>query len=334
MIRRGRRAAWPTAALGRADETESLHTDVMRFMAILGLCLTAIFALVQSVSVRESAQHSELERDDALEQDIIAMEDKAHSMQLKLDRLAATIDETLESKEAAVQALTLAQEQLAVVISDKVHRTDERDRIKVELEGIERELLQRRRELDRIRQVSGEKHTTLAGLAHRLEQEQRKLDRIEERVEAAKVKRAVAARSPARVKQPVSEVQSTRQGFTLRFASEAALDRLIAKAEVTLYGMSGEDAWRLASGTGKPVFVRVEFPRKFHEMASDTVPTDYVSAFRRLLQGEQAMSVTWGVKLPSHTEQRIATLTRQLTGGTLVIGPDGQVETQQNGPRE
>ncbi|MCB1875294.1 MAG: hypothetical protein KDH88_04900 [Chromatiales bacterium] len=45
-------ARYRTSGSWADAEGESLQTDVMRFMAILGLCLTAIFALVQSMSLR------------------------------------------------------------------------------------------------------------------------------------------------------------------------------------------------------------------------------------------------------------------------------------------
>jgi len=40
--------------LGAADDSESLQTDVMRFIAILGLCLTAIFSLVNAARVEHA----------------------------------------------------------------------------------------------------------------------------------------------------------------------------------------------------------------------------------------------------------------------------------------
>jgi len=39
----------PRGRAGGPDEAEMLQTDVMRFIAILGLCLMAVFALVQSL---------------------------------------------------------------------------------------------------------------------------------------------------------------------------------------------------------------------------------------------------------------------------------------------
>ncbi len=43
------RPVWHSSRHGEADTSETLQSDVMRFMAILGLCLVAIFALVKSL---------------------------------------------------------------------------------------------------------------------------------------------------------------------------------------------------------------------------------------------------------------------------------------------
>ena len=41
----------PWLTLQEGDDAETLQTDVMRFLAILGLCLAAIFSLVQSATI-------------------------------------------------------------------------------------------------------------------------------------------------------------------------------------------------------------------------------------------------------------------------------------------
>ena len=49
MIRRRRQARFPAASGAAGNDTDALQTDVMRFMSIIGLCLMAVFALVQSI---------------------------------------------------------------------------------------------------------------------------------------------------------------------------------------------------------------------------------------------------------------------------------------------
>jgi hypothetical protein len=264
---------------------ESLQTDVMRFMAILGLCLTAVFALVQSISVRQPGYRPEPEAVRILEEGIVTMKEEGARMQR-------------------------------------------------ELAGVEQELLQRRHELRQMREMSLEKRSTLTNVSSRLEKEQRKLDRVAERVKNIETKHSKTYASPAAAEEPLASVEPAPRGFGLRFASAEALDRLVEKGEVILYGMQGKHAWRLSSATHKPRFVHAAFPRKFHEMSSVTVPVGYVKAFSQVTGRRQSAPVTWGVKLPSRTEQQIALLTRRFTGGMLVIEPTGEVEMQQSGIQE
>ena len=54
-MNRRSRSTRPTApAGGTGSDIDALQTDVMRFMSILGLCLMAVFALVQSMPRGES----------------------------------------------------------------------------------------------------------------------------------------------------------------------------------------------------------------------------------------------------------------------------------------
>lgn len=50
------RPGWPGARHAESDTGEALQTDVMRFVAILALCLVAIFALVQTLPLPSVAE--------------------------------------------------------------------------------------------------------------------------------------------------------------------------------------------------------------------------------------------------------------------------------------
>ena len=138
------------------------------------------------------------------------------------------------------------------------------------------------------------------------------------------------AAQPAPTTPPAPEPAARQQGFSLRFASTEALDRLVANGFVNLYGMSGKKAWRLSLVTGAPAFSLASTPAKFHEMARGTVPAHYLRAWPAHASGTAAGAVTWGVQLPPGTTQRINSLTRDNQGGTLVIGAGGDVTIENN----
>jgi hypothetical protein len=124
---------------------------------------------------------------------------------------------------------------------------------------------------------------------------------------------------------PAAKPAPAKQGFTLRFASADALDRLVAADSVTLYGMADQQAWRLSLEAGRPTVARAPFPRWFHEMSAVTVPAHYLHSLEDAADGPGLSGVVWGVQLPADTKAAIAALTRGQPGGELVIRSDGQV---------
>ena len=121
-----------------------------------------------------------------------------------------------------------------------------------------------------------------------------------------------------------------RQGFSLRFASAAALDRQVAAGSVSLYGMLNQQAWQLSMVAGTPAVATASFPKQFHEMSAATVPAHYLRSLKNKADGRGASAVVWGVQLPAATSTAIASLLQQQQaqgqqGGALVIQGDGRV---------
>ena len=56
MIRRSRQLRLSATAGVAGNDTDALQTDVMRFMSIIGLCLMAVFALVQGLPVQDQGK--------------------------------------------------------------------------------------------------------------------------------------------------------------------------------------------------------------------------------------------------------------------------------------
>ena len=276
MIRRRRQARFPAASGAAGNDTDALQTDVMRFMSIIGLCLMAVFALVQSIPSQEPVK--------------------------------------------------------PVVLDD-----------------LQRQLEQGRQALADIEQDSMQKQQNLDELSERLRTTQQQLDdsrkaaaaiKREPRQQAAKpviVKRPAPApaakpmiRKPPTPPAPVAKPLPARQGFSLRFASAAALDRQVAAGSVSLYGMLNQQAWQLSMVAGTPAVATASFPKQFHEMSAATVPAHYLQSLKNKAGGRGASAVVWGVQLPAATSTAIASLLQQQQaqgqqGGALVIQGDGRV---------
>jgi len=286
----------------------------MRFMSILGLCLMAVFALVQSIPLQEKDRIQPEPELKKLHQAIAFQQQRAQVLQADLKRLTAQMRSAQERNTSAQQALSSAQQQLTLIVEQTQQVRSDRDRLAAELEVLRRQLAQGRGELAGIQQAAQTKTHSLRELQRQLGEQQEKLDEISQRTTTLK-----------RKQQSPPEPGPGKQGFTLRFASSGALHSLVAAGTVSLYGMAGKQAWRLSLSAGNPVFAPDALPGWFHEMAPSTVPVEYVQTLEKSVDRLARSSVVWGVQLPPATKQGIASLSRDLQGGNLVIGADGQV---------
>jgi hypothetical protein len=319
MIRRRRHARFLSASAAGSD-TDALQTDVMRFMSIIGLCLMAVFALVQGIPVQEQGKAAQAVQAARIRQEIQAQQQQLRELQAELQALKS-------EKDRAQQILTEAQQHLEQLAGQTQQLRELRDRLETQLDNLDHQLEQGGQALADIEQDAVQKEHNLAELRGRLLNTQQQLDHNREDIAALKrqlrqktEQPVVKKQAPASPQAPEPIVRSVpaKQGFTLRFASDAALDRLVIAGDVSLFGMVGQQAWRLSMDAGRTVVTQVSFPGWFHEMSAVTVPAHYI-------HGLGQSGVVWGVQLPAATKTAIASLTRGQQGGVLVIRSSGQV---------
>ena len=138
------------------------------------------------------------------------------------------------------------------------------------------------------------------------------------RAEASAAEPAAAPVRPATAAEP--------RGFTLRFASDAALLRLVAGGTADVYAFAGADTLRLRLGAAGPEFVPAAGPARFHAIADTTVPAILRRALREAGRGPDG--VVWGVTLPSATRAELARLIGAHRAGELVIDERGRVSLE------
>ena len=237
-----------------AGGTADLQTDVMRFMAIISMCLVAIFALVRSIPVEAPAP--------------------------------------VES---------------AVVTTPPPTEPEDRDAPPPQAEAV---VL-----------------TRPARPAPEPETEPVVLDR------AAPLRptgHAVArSREPTNEATPVAAPRAPvpDKGFTLRFESDEALSRLVARDVVSLYAISASGASRLSIEGDNTVFWSASAPARIHEMDPSTVPENLLAAWRRK-NGNHPSSVQWGVALPPAMSRQLNEFLSAGDGGSLVIDESGNLRLQ------
>jgi len=247
--------------LNRAADTDvggaaDLQTDIMRFMAILSLCLVAIFALVQSIPLAPVEPQP-------------------------VETAAITPEPDPEPVRVTAQSTMPEPEQRAVVLT--------RPKWVPKYTPVENKP-----------QVASKPPPT----------------------EAAPQEPEAVASEPQVASQPPPAEPET-EGFTLRFASDAALTRAVAAHHVGLYALASGNAKRMTVSESRISFWDASIPNAFHEMESSTVPATVISALART--GIETSDVDWGVTLPGRMKSQLDGLMQEHRGGSLIIGPDGQI---------
>ena len=121
---------------------------------------------------------------------------------------------------------------------------------------------------------------------------------------------------------PTPAPPETKEGFTLRFETDQALNTLVARNEIGLYAITDGNALRMTINQDKAEFWSASLPRQYHEMDAATVPEAVIRALQ-LSTNSSASSTQWGVTLPSVMSGKLRTYMQDYRGGSLVIGADG-----------
>jgi len=267
---------------GAAD----LQTDIMRFMAILALCLLAIFALVQSIPLipeapaqsTAAAAPPPLPAAEPVAQETVAAEP------------VVTASPAIEEPAKAVQ-LTRPKWTSTFVL--------QRSAISTPVEN-----------------------------APQREEERTAIETVESPITTPPIPTAPAKRTRLEVpsSSPPRSPTAQDRGWTLRFESDLALTRLVAAGQIGFFAMADGRARRMTVSDSRISFWDASTPNTFHEMETSTVPRAVIDALSR--SGVNTASIDWGVTLPGKLRQQLDSLMRDNSGGSLVIGLDGELRLE------
>jgi hypothetical protein len=129
----------------------------MRFMSIIGLCLMAVFALVQGIPVQEQGKPAQPSQAARIRQDIEAQRQQLRELQAEVHALQS-------EKDRAQRVLTLAQQHLEQLTGQTQQAHEQHDRLAVQLQNLERQLEQARKVLADIEQASMQEEQDLTEL--------------------------------------------------------------------------------------------------------------------------------------------------------------------------
>lgn len=243
-----------------AGGAAELQTDVMRFMAIISLCLVAIFALVQSIP--------------------------------------------MPSAPATVVTPTAAEEPNPETVADDPLPTPPVKKMVVTRPEPTR--IETREEPPVLQRPASRTVPAKSSSA------------AQQRPEPASTSKIPANREPTK----------EQKGFTLRFESDSALSRLVARNVVGLYAIRQDAVQRMSIDAGNISFWPASSPDKIHEMDVSTVPAAVLAAWRRSNE-ETFAEIKWGVSLPLTMSRQLNQYLGEQPGGSLVIGTDGALRLEQ-----
>jgi hypothetical protein len=238
---------------GAAD----LQTDIMRFMAILSMCLLAIFALVQSIPLTPVETSPPTEAVVAETQPVV-VEPAEPPPEVPVAEPTPTDKPVTLTRPKWVPKYTPAQKPVVTPVAKPAA------------------------------------------------------------VETPAPAEAQPQPQPAPEPEPIEE-----EGFTLRFASDAALMRAVAAQHVGLYAIEQGRARRMSVSDSRISFWDASTPNAFHEMESGTVPRPVIDALDRA--GAATDAVSWGVTLPGRMKAQLDELLHAHRGGSLIITADGDI---------
>ncbi len=270
-----------------AGGVADLQTDVMRFIAILALCLVAIFALVQSIPLMPADTGSP--------------------------------DQQAETVQAATPEPKIPEPALNEPIPPVTQTTDP---VIVELSS-------------RPAKIAEEPLLITRPAPQRIAGKRTPPKIIEQTVEPQPANEPPPATEPQAVGTNTEAVQKAAsvplatqsEGFTLRFETDLALTRMVARNEVGFYAITPDKSLRMNVNRGSFNFWPASVPNQFHEMDKGTVPDEVLSALRRAGSVEIA-DVKWGVTLPKNMRSELDQYLSGFNGGSLIIGGDGSLRLE------
>lgn len=318
------------------SDAELLQTDVMRFVAMLGIVLMAIFALVQSLPFTSRDPRPKIESQAALRQDLASLEAYVETRRDELRRLQAEIAAALALKDRLVQ-------QSAAVLARLENALEQAKTVDLDLIEDRRELARIRQDLDRENQALGSLRARTEDKREDLRRTQVRIAVLSEQVRAAEARRAarIEGQKAEQAQQPAQETRAAaapaepeaaaevpKRGFTLKFESESAFDRLVAENSVAFYALAGAHSWR-ASRVGRVTrFAGAQAPKRYYEMTQATVPESYIRSFRIVAAIHGKDAVTWAVVLPEPLMRAIERQVENKTGADIVIRENGSIRLE------
>ena len=333
-----------------SDEVEALQTDVMRFLAIICMCLMIVFSLVQSLPMSGEENRPKITTREMIQKDIESLENRANQLKSILKNLAHAV--VMKNEDMLRLSAKIADQE------DRIEKLDEAAqkgaervvKLQKEIFGIDNRVklaMEKERQfqamVENAKTALSERQTTLSRINALLDKGRRTLNEMETDVKEAEQtlkqldfdelqldKDHIASDEKDSELDKIAVPDAEKEGFTLGFESnETLLELLEQSGRVTLYMTSANRLWKLNIDTsGRVVFSPSSTRVKLYEMDKRTVPDKIIKAGRLVVAAFGISEVAYGVDLSSDISNRINHLMAGKKGGDLVITKGGEVSLE------
>ena len=293
----------------RIDDAAALETDTMRFLAIMSICLMAIFALIESIPKTEHQAQLAVAQPETMAQEI-----KEYIEQLR--RRAAQLNDYIDTM---VNQAAQEQRVLAARYAEARTRTA----------AMERRLATQQARLQRAT-ASLQKLEHQNQAAQELQQTRKAVAAEQQRFESIRESVKPQQQSTQSQESEESTGAAVQKSLTLRFDSTAALEALVKTRKLRLFAHFGDKTWEASTSLG---FTRSEMSNQTWYMVNGSVGDTLVSSFKRQVGLVTFRSPQWQVVFNDQLASQIAAMVQKHQHGArpdsrnrmLVISASGSV---------
>lgn len=338
------------------DEVEALQTDVMRFLAIICMCLMIVFSLVQSMPVGSQNNKPLLNSSTLLEYEIKNLKKNAGQLISRIEILEKQVVIHQNKLKQLITANSEKEKDIKKLSDDKQKKekqAKEKSRILTEvqtrLEKASNETIQTRARLRDAEKALQEKSYRLEEINDRVRKNQAALEKAKKDVAEADLKLSAYRKNPGEVKEKpanlpaesadkairkkteilITKSKKEKIGFSLRFASDSALEHLLIKdRRVKLYLLAGARYWILKAGISRMRFLPSPSPGSIYEMDFQTVPDKIKRAGKTVVAAFGSGQMTYGVTLSPDISGKLARLMAGQKGGDIIIEKNGELSLE------
>ena len=280
--------------LYESADTAMLETDIMRFVAILAICLLVVFALVQSIPVSNSDIQNQIAVTPI--EPVKAVE---NSEMLKVTQQVTDLRAALAKKDAqAKELLTMNHSKLKKL---KLLR-NELSKAKLAVETKDIQIKEENKRLSKNQEV----------MISKIKSE---LKTLRERELSIK-KQFYKSKASSKNEHSAIKINENKLPIlTLEFVSNEAFFALLKSYRVRLYAFQDKKWWQVTKASR---FVTDKVPEDLFSMDKSTVPI-------AITNSKFNESVSWFVWLPADISEQIKSLVDKSENGRLLINESGKV---------